>query len=283
MQHAHAARPLFDVYALARIVASSTAGLFFALSALFVVRRMAGGMLEPLPPGTLLLIGATLAAIASFLRLPWLAERTLSQRTGRAARIVGVLLPLPAIVLFGAALSLPGAAVWSIVLLWIGLLVHEVGWGYALWRGRREMVRRRAQASPPPRPASSGESGAPPEHVARMPTALLRSPQVDHHVELQTSPQNVTQQIMRTREDDAETITGVLRAQLEAGERTHSLHVAFCPPLASTPSLQCEQTDGPAATIALGEVQTYGARIDLRLSRPAAKPIAVTVEFYAHG
>jgi hypothetical protein len=74
----------------------------------------------------------------------------------------------------------------------------------------------------------------------------------------------------------------VLRADVSVGERTSSLHVAFCPPLAAAPTLQCEQIDGPAATITIGEVQSYGARIDVRLLRTASQPATIAVEFYAH-
>jgi hypothetical protein len=68
---------------------------------------------------------------------------------------------------------------------------------------------------------------------------------------------------------------------LKTRQRVHHLHVAFCPPLAGVPEFACEQTDGPESTLTAGQVETYGARIDLRLAAPAGEGESVVVEFYA--
>jgi hypothetical protein len=236
---------------------------------MFEVRRGTGELFQPLAHGEQLIVGLALAAIASSLRLPWLSEAS-----GRSARAIGLLLPLPAIVGFGWALSLPSASIWPVALFWTGLAMHEVLWAAGIWRGRRLRGRRRTSA---PR----AQRDEPRDPLVTQPATLPTTPIAA--AEPEPALQHVTQRIVRTREAEGETVTGLLRARLAVGERTHSLHVAFCPPLETTPTLQCEQTDGPTAALTLGEVHTYGARIDLRLSRPAAQPVAVTVEFYARG
>jgi hypothetical protein len=59
----------------------------------------------------------------------------------------------------------------------------------------------------------------------------------------------------------------------------HHLHVAFCLP--ATPEFAFEQIDGPEANLTLGQIETYGARIDLRLAAPAEESDNIVVEFYA--
>ena len=82
-------------------------------------------------------------------------------------------------------------------------------------------------------------------------------------------------------EEGAEVIHGRLRAGFAAGQRVHHLHVAFCPPLASPPEFAVEQLDGPDAALTAGQIETYGARIDVRLARPAETGETIVVEFYA--
>ena len=246
---------------LARLAALSGGSLLLAMAILFAVRRLSGDAHQPLTAEIRLIAALVLATTATLLRLPWIAPAT---NADRLPRFVGLLLPLTSLVLFGLALSLPAAPVWSVVVMWLSVAAHECVWGVGVFRGRT---------------------------FRRRPTAALRTaePRVQPRVapteraaDAEAPPANVTQQIVRSREGAAEKITGVLRADLAVGERTCSLHVAFCPPLAAAPTIQCEQIDGPAATISLGEVQSYGARFDVRLLRAAAQPATVAVEFYAH-
>jgi hypothetical protein len=90
------------------------------------------------------------------------------------------------------------------------------------------------------------------------------------------------QQITRYRNElGAEVIQGLLRVELTKNQRTAHIHIAFCPPLTSTPEFTWEQTEGDDATIAIGQLATYGARLDLRMARPAANGDSIVVEFFA--
>ena len=83
---------------------------------------------------------------------------------------------------------------------------------------------------------------------------------------------------MRTA-DESEELRGWLRVPLAAGQRTASVHVAFCPPLAATPELLVEQIDGPESPTEDRATASLRRRIDLRLATTAAEPAAVVLEF----
>jgi hypothetical protein len=68
---------------------------------------------------------------------------------------------------------------------------------------------------------------------------------------------------------------------LAAGERSASVHLAFCPPFARAPRVELVQSDGPAARIKTVQVLPYGARFDLGFSAPAAEGDAVLLQFSA--
>lgn len=95
-------------------------------------------------------------------------------------------------------------------------------------------------------------------------------------------PNEVLQQWTRSRlPDGSEQILATLRAELAAGQRTASIHLAFCPPLADLPELEFEQVDGPDARIQQGELFRHGARLDVRLAEPTATACSVVIELAA--
>ncbi len=86
------------------------------------------------------------------------------------------------------------------------------------------------------------------------------------------------QRLVRTRSaDGTETIEGWLRASLAAGQRTASVHVAFCPPLPRPPEVAAEQVDGPPARITAAPTLPYGVRFDLKLAEPCDQPCDVVL------
>ena len=68
---------------------------------------------------------------------------------------------------------------------------------------------------------------------------------------------------------------------LAAGQRTASVHIAFCPPFAQTPEVSAEQTAGPPARLKTVQVLPYGARFDLKLAAACPESADVLLEFIA--
>jgi hypothetical protein len=92
----------------------------------------------------------------------------------------------------------------------------------------------------------------------------------------------MVQQTTRVRAaDGSERISGVAGEAFLSGQRHAAMHIAFCPPFEKTPELEFEQIDGPTARIKVGQLQPYGARLDLRLARAGKDSQRVVVQFEA--
>ncbi len=92
----------------------------------------------------------------------------------------------------------------------------------------------------------------------------------------------IVQRLVRTRlPDGSESLDGWVRASLAAGQRTASVHVAFCPAFAGPPEVTVEQSEGPQARITPVQTLPYGARFDLKLAEPCDEPCEVLLNFTA--
>ena len=93
---------------------------------------------------------------------------------------------------------------------------------------------------------------------------------------------DVLQQLtLRTTAEGGQELSGWLRIRLVAGQRTGSLHVAFCPSFDAAPQVQAEAVSGPDCRIKAAQVLPYGARLDVKLDEPAAEDQSVLVWFHA--
>ena len=234
----------------------SLLGLLTAAALMVVARRLAGALANPLEPATLLTTGILVAAAAAAIRLGWFFSPAHPAR--RLDRAVMLLTSL-SVAALGAGLCLPDTPAVGKFLL-CTLLGAEESWAWA-WHIRHSI------SLPVPRPPSP----------APTPRARLS---LDPDVAV--LPEEVTQQLTRSQAaDGAEELSGWLRTAFAAGQRTGSIHVAFCPPFAATPELEVEQLDGPEARIKTAQLLPYGARLDLKLAAAAEEPTSVLLQFSA--
>ena len=223
--------------------------------------------------------------------------------------------PTPALVATAAALTFGGISIAAVVLLWVLIAVAET----AAWcRHASTVFTPRAVANPQPAVPAAASNGAAdhrpwePAQPQLPETTVGGWPRVsdieeeDEEAEPPLSsfdaadrepllaagetldddegilPDEVQQQWTRSRlPDGSEQILATLRAELASGQRTASIHLAFCPPLAEVPELEFEQVEGPEARIQQGELFRHGARLDVRLAQPAAMACSVVVEVAA--
>jgi hypothetical protein len=90
------------------------------------------------------------------------------------------------------------------------------------------------------------------------------------------------QRITRYRAaDGTQAIHGTLLAEFTAGERTATLHVAFCPPFERLPTVEVETVDDSAADVKVAQLLHNGVQIDVRLPEPADENTSVTIELLA--
>lgn len=238
------------------------------VSGLVALRRVAGALVMPLSPAAMVFAAIALAAVAAMVRSLGRPGRTEHGRPGAVGWPVRLLATLSVLVA-AVSLSLPGSGWLALAGLWGVVVAGEVVPWYPLplpplrWPRRVFPGVRRTRRDPPQRPA--------PHVVASGPPAPSGLPAAE-----------VFQQFTRRQlADGAEEIAGWLRIPLAAGQRTENTHVAFCPPLAAAPQLHVKQVEGPAARMKTAQLLSYGVRLDLKLTEPAAEDTCILLEFNA--
>jgi hypothetical protein len=218
---------------------------------------MAGVLVAALAAAALTLLARRLAgalAVAPSLSLTALATLLFAVMVA-AVRVGGGVLSIwvstAVVVAFGLAMSFPKAGLLQLAAVWAPILVEEA-WAWGWLRRSGASLFGRAPAS----------SAAPEAEVTRPAAAVL-------------------QQLTRSADGDAEQLAGWLRMPLATGQRSGSLHVAFCPPFRAAPQVEFEQLEGPAARIRIGQLMPYGVRLDVKLSAPSPAPAGLLLRFVA--
>jgi hypothetical protein len=242
--------------------AGTLCGLLASVAVLVVWRRLAGALDTPLEPAAFLAVGLVLAATACGVRLLW--QRLSAAAAGRI--MPRSLLLSAALFVMGLSLSLPGTPVGGLLAFWVIVAAEEFwAWRLVAWRDARGPCV--AVAAPPVEPKlqlARDEFSPPPFAADDIP------------------PQDVLQQLTRSQAaDGSDVLAGWLRMAFVAGQRTGSLHVAFCPPFAKTPELTVEQVDGPDARVKTAHLLPYGVRLDLKLAATPAAAAGVLLQFSA--
>jgi hypothetical protein len=248
-------------------------GLLAAASLLVMARRLAGALANPLEPATLLATGLLVATVAAAIRLGWLLPPT-AHSALRLDRTVMILTSL-ALAALGLGLCLPDTPAVGRFLFCTLLAAEESGaWAWYIWRcfavtppKAQPAIRLDSAHAMPPRAGRSGTTS----HTV-----------LSHDSDAAVVPEDVTQQLTRSQATDGtEELSGWLRTAFAAGQRTRSIHVAFCPAFAATPELEVEQVDGPETRIKTAQLLPYGVRLDLKLAVAAEEPAAVLLQFSA--
>jgi hypothetical protein len=216
--------------------------LLAAAALLLAVRRLDGALTIPLSFGGAVLCGIALVVVAAVCRFA--AGRAAAEPGNRRDRVLRAV-PTIATTAAAAALSLGGTSAAALVGLWLPIAVGESIrlWGRDVAGGAGNWRRIIA------RPASS---------------------------------RRICQQV--TRFIDAagrDVIEGTAVARFSAGQRTASVHLAFCPPFARSPEIACGAAADVAADVKLVQSLAYAARFDVKLSAVSAESLEVPVSFSA--
>ena len=242
-----------------RLMAVVVLGLASAAAAVVMARGMAGALQTPLQPTTLLTVGVLTAAAGMVVRLGWLVPLGVN-RIRRLDITVMAITAFAVAALCGGVCS-PRSTPSEFALLVRVVMVVEEGWAWLWFFGK---WRRNGSSR------ANGPSQSPVCEI-KTPDPFIASPAAE-----------VTQQFTRSETaDGVEELCGWLRLPFASGQRTGSVHVAFCPPLRVTPELRVEQIEGPEARIKMAQVLPYGARFDLKLAAAVEEPTAVLLQFTA--
>jgi len=241
-----------------------------SLAALFLARRVSGGIVEPLPPGMAIALSFTLAAGAALVRaagmFSWLTDLNRIDR-----QVAWILFVCPGLASFVTAMAaaVPAASQATDAVLFVPLSLAEVlSLAVGAWTIRHsDWVARRLCF----RASSTG-----------LRKHRLRTRLVDHSGSEEMLPRGVSQRLVRRRlADGLDCCEGMVRIAFAPGQRTEVLHVAFCPPLEGTPRWTATVVDGPALTIKQVQVFPHGARAEVRLGQLASEPVQSVLRFQA--
>ncbi len=251
---------------LSRYLVRVTLGLFLLLFLVLLTRQRAGMLTQPVPAGGLVALGGLLAVLfAWFHGTHW--QRFANHRI-HPAGYVEWMLPLLLTTLVTLSVGrVPGSSRTALFAMWGFLGTSEVTWLLAL------LITRRGQRSP-------GQISSP--TVPSQP--VLSDPEepdvADTVMDIPSGA--LTQQMTRSlQEDGSELIFAATQADFETGQRTQTVHLAFCPPLQQAPSMECNQLDGPPCRIKVAESQIYGARFEVRLQDRCLEPVQVRFQVEA--
>jgi hypothetical protein len=221
-----------------------------ALTLVLVVRRLGGAFDRPLSGLSIALAALAIEMAACLVRTLVRSPKYEVLRTkspigfGIVSAVAGLIL---------VSMTLPGTPTVGAVFAWLVLIAGEVAQG--MFHFRPEVWRRWTA-----RPAAVSDS---------------RSIRAAEEAEI---PAGLVQQLTRVREGDRESLHALVRAEIPGGDRLAVLHLSFCPPLAEAPELTAHAVDADGAEVRVTQVETFGARIEVRLPRDEAAPRSVLVE-----
>jgi len=210
------------------------------LAAFLLVRRATGALTAPLPPAILLLTAASMLAWAWCVGIAGTrcvdCEIVFSRPIDR---FMAVWLAPVTLLMVAVACSYPGgrAVDWIV---WLPVVLAAAAGPKLAERWRRAQNERVIPAR-------------------RSSPAIVRA-EVNQPIE---ESGTLLQQLTRSRSlDGSETISGTVVAEFAQGERTTTLHIAFCPPFEVLPRVEAEIADGPDASVQVTQVLHHGARLE---------------------
>lgn len=235
--------------------------LAFGLAVFLLVRRATGSLTAPLPPGLLLLTASAMLAWGWCMRIGW--ARCVDHGMAFSwpvDQFIGAWSPPLTLFLVSVACSYPPGGRAADWLVWLSAILAAVVGPKVAERWRRTHTE----------PVLPGRRRSPVTTPVE-----VREPFEEYGTLLQ--------QLTRSRTADGrETISGTVVAEFVPGERTATLHIAFCPPFETLPQVDAEIADGPDASVEVTQVLHNGARFDVRLMKPAIEAAAISLEIVAH-
>ena len=271
-----------DSEGLARVAGIGLMALIWLVALVLTMSRASGAIRVAPETAVVWSIAVLFVLMATGARQLWRMQRRPSQH------------PLATIALDWAALPAMALALWAITppsgehrIAIIGCIaIVLVGEGWAL----RGYVRSLRRSSPE---ITSDSSTTIPR--AALPESLdEESPSSDLGEQIRIDPpqtpaphfptDDVAQQLVRRVDEvGADIIQGWVRAVFEPRQRTASAHVAFCPVLEGSLSVEFEHAGGAEARIKAAQLLPYGVRFDVKLADPAERAESVLIEFVIQG
>ena len=234
--------------------------LFVLVPVVLLARRIGGEFRVPLPGMGFVICGLVYAAAAFGLRRA--ADVFVTSNESAALGRTATWLPPLCLLGFVAAIWLPGTSGWAVAITVVALIAEE-GWA---WRTR---------------PSSRGF-----RRVARPLGGVADEAKLDANGALESAgaelDETVLQRLTHGRSDEGHAFWhGVIRAEFLPDQRVAAALVAFCPPFADPPDVSAWHLNGPPAEVRVTQALANGARLEIKLQRPAEQPCSAVIEFTA--
>lgn len=265
-----------ELRGIAQISLAVAAASCLLLGVAFLGRRIAGAAIFPLTPGGLLAAGSLAALGQTGIAQAWLFLTRPLRRWDEA--LIPLALPSLAALALGGAISDPASGT-ALLGYWLPF-VFAAGWVWSTYPRAFDGGEPESLPLPRIRIAEESVDDEYSEEDAER-SEKIADEEGNAGLQGETWSDDVLQQITRTREGSEEHIAGKLRGTVARGERTVSLHIAFCPPLASRPEISAELLSDAAGSVSVAQGEVFGARFDVRLSEAATDDQGVIVEFFA--
>jgi hypothetical protein len=97
----------------------------------------------------------------------------------------------------------------------------------------------------------------------------------------QESNDSTQQLIYRSDARGRMNVEGWQRIAFAAGQRTATVHVAFCPAFARSPAVDAELSGDLGGSVQPTQVLPWGVRFEVKLDSPATGAVAMLLEFVA--
>ena len=235
-----------------------------------LLARQGPGITSQLVPGPGLIVIATLLIVAtSAIRLMLLAG---NQEKNPLARLAWTC-PTIAYLLIAAATSVPAIQGIGWGAPWAVIVATEIAW-WLVW------------FSHGPGQSSTGtvrrvSHGNLPAREAVQPDMFHDEPAVDD-VEAELNellPPGTTRRASRShKEDEGERLDVLMRLTFPEGQRSQFAHLPIQPPFPGVPVVSCHQLAGPGCSITIAESQSFGIRLELRLSQMPSEEVAIVLQ-----
>lgn len=242
---------------------------------LLAARRIVGAFTAEVPPGKLLVTAAIATVLVIAARRTWRRAVPLQASTIVPQhnyswwfdQLVGWCSSL-ALALWAFGCSYPFTRLID-SFIWVPLLVADQFWRQYFFDGGNLEL----QVSPLGNTRGDLRACDSPERAPSAPTSSSDD---------QTADNDCLQQVFRVREADGhEAVYATVLADFDRGQRHATVHVAFCPPLAFLPKIEADPCAGPPCDCRVVQALAHGARIDVRLLAPAARPTRVAIDLAA--
>jgi hypothetical protein len=197
---------------------------------------------------------------------------TFNPRDSQASWLSRVVWVTPSIISFETFILISNATVSSSLIVMAGLflVVVECNW----W-----IVSLRRQSSKQPQQTTVIKQQRLFDTIDSPPGFTPNILPLDDTIEVETTlVTNAQQSWTRFSDESGESITAIERVLFQPGQRHQTIHFSFVPSLIAIPEITTHIVEGPPATIRLDEMQTFGARLELKLDQQYEEPAELIIQ-----